>query len=225
MAVQPDGLDPCDLRLKEGDAAVRDLVASRLPLYEFAVRAAMSEYDLESAEGRIAALDGAARIVARIKDVALRKVYAVKVDRWLGLMDEDLVMKRIGEHIPGRSGGRDGTRSGLGPRDGGRSAPHRQDTGLVPPQGWAGPSATGGQGGAGSSRPGSGRAGSGSAGSGGAGAADPGPGGPGSGSSGSGSSVSGSSGSGSSGSGGAGAGRRWSATTRVTLSSTWNGRR
>jgi DNA primase len=99
VAVQPDGLDPCDLRLKEGDAAVRDLVASRLPLYEFAIRAAMSDYDLESAEGKISALDAAARIVARIKDVALRKVYAIKVDRWLGLMDEELVLKRIGEHL------------------------------------------------------------------------------------------------------------------------------
>jgi DNA primase len=138
VAVQPDGLDPCDLRLKEGDAAVRDLVANRLPLYEFAVRAAMSDYDLESAEGRIAALDGAARIVARIKDVGLRKVYAIKVDRWLGLMDEDLVMKRIGEHIPGRSGGRDGARSSPGQRDGSRPAPHRQDTGPGPSQGSAG---------------------------------------------------------------------------------------
>jgi len=104
VAVQPDGLDPCDLRLKEGDAAVRDLVARRLPLYEFAVRAAMGDYDLESAEGRIGALDAAARIVAKIKDHALRKVYAIKVDRWLGLMDEDLVLKRIAEHIPGRHG-------------------------------------------------------------------------------------------------------------------------
>jgi len=104
VAVQSDGLDPCDLRLKEGDAAVRDLVASRVPLYEFAVRAALSDYDLESAEGRIGALDAAARIVARIKDHALRKVYAIKVDRWLGLMDEELVLKRIAEQIA--TGGR-----------------------------------------------------------------------------------------------------------------------
>jgi DNA primase len=106
VAVQQDGLDPCDLRLKEGDVAVRDLVASRLPLYEFAVRAALSDFDLESAEGRIGALDAAARIVARIKDHGLRKVYAVKVDRWLGLMDEDLVLARIGEHISGSGAGR-----------------------------------------------------------------------------------------------------------------------
>src|SRR5262245_54565168 len=120
VAVQPDGLDPCDLRLKEGDAAVRDLVARRVPLYEFAVRAALSDYDLESAEGRIGALDAAARIVARIKDHALGKVYAIKVDRWLGLMDEELVLKRVAEHIPGRRGG-----------DQGRTRPPGRDSGQV----------------------------------------------------------------------------------------------
>ncbi len=108
IAVQPDGMDPCDLRGKEGDAAVRDLVASRVPLYEFAVRSAMSDYDLESAEGRVAALDAAAKIVAVIKDIALRKVYAAKVDRWIGLMDEDLVMSRIAAYIPGGHAGAGG---------------------------------------------------------------------------------------------------------------------
>ncbi|HEX9063582.1 MAG TPA: DNA primase [Streptosporangiaceae bacterium] len=126
VAVQADGLDPCDLRQKEGEAAVRDLVASRLPLYEFAVRAALSDYDLESAEGRIAALDAAAKIVARIKDHGLRKVYAVKLDRWLGLMDEDLVLRRVGEHLPGKSQagrGQDGGQAGRparGPESGRR---------------------------------------------------------------------------------------------------------
>ncbi len=100
IAVQPDGMDPCDLRGKEGDAAVRDLVASRVPLYEFAVRSAMSDFDLDSAEGRVAALDAAAKIVAGIKDIALRKVYATKVDRWIGLMDEELVLNRIAAYIP-----------------------------------------------------------------------------------------------------------------------------
>lgn len=123
VAVQPDGLDPCDLRLKEGDAAVRDLVARRVPLYEFAVRAALSDYDLESAEGRIGALDAAARIVAKIKDHALRKIYAIKVDRWLGLMDEELVLKRVAEHIPGR---RD--RGGYQ----GRTRPPGRDSGPLP---------------------------------------------------------------------------------------------
>src|SRR3984957_3851378 len=131
IAVQPDGMDPCDLRGKEGDAAVRELVASRVPLYEFAVRSAMSDFDLDSAEGRVAALDAAAKIVAAIKDVALRKVYAAKVDRMLGLMDETLVLNRIASHIPG--GSANGRRApGGGP--GGSPGQSAQRGGEVPAQ-------------------------------------------------------------------------------------------
>ncbi|RVX38316.1 DNA primase [Nonomuraea polychroma] len=95
VAVQPDGLDPCDLRVKQGDAAVRDLIASREPLFQFAIRSTISRYDLRSNEGKIAALDAAAPIVAGIKDVGLRKRYAIDLDRWLGFMDERFVMQRI----------------------------------------------------------------------------------------------------------------------------------
>ncbi|HWF79262.1 MAG TPA: DNA primase [Streptosporangiaceae bacterium] len=123
VAVQPDGMDPCDLRVKEGDAAVRELIASRVPLYEFAVREAVNGFDLNSAEGRIAALDRAAEIVARIKDPALRKVYAVRVDRWLGLMDEDLVLQRIGAHIPKERGRAAGPGAGSGPNKADQSRP------------------------------------------------------------------------------------------------------
>ncbi|MER6944986.1 DNA primase [Nonomuraea sp. NPDC000554] len=97
VAVQPDGLDPCDLRVKQGDAAVRDLIASREPLFQFAIRSTISRYDLRSNEGKIAALDAAAPIVAGIKDVGLRKRYAIDLDRWLGFMDERFVSQRIAE--------------------------------------------------------------------------------------------------------------------------------
>jgi DNA primase len=101
VSVQPDGLDPCDLRLKHGDAAVRDLIASRVPLYEFSIRNTLRDYDLGTAEGRLAALDAAARFVARIKDDGLRKVYAYNLDRWLGLNDQELVLTRIGRYVRG----------------------------------------------------------------------------------------------------------------------------
>ncbi|MCA2185436.1 DNA primase [Nonomuraea cavernae] len=97
VAVQADGLDPCDLRVKQGDAAVRDLIASREPLFQFALRNTVARYDLRSNEGKIAALDAAAPIVAAIKDVGLRKRYAIDLDRWLGFMDERFVMQRIAE--------------------------------------------------------------------------------------------------------------------------------
>ncbi|MEV7969080.1 DNA primase [Sphaerisporangium sp. NPDC088356] len=109
VAVQPDGLDPCDLRVKQGDGAVRDLIASREPLFAFAIRSVISRYELNSNEGRLAALDAAAPLVAGIKDPALRGRYAVDLDRWLGFMDERMVLRRIQE-VGGRSapGGRAG---------------------------------------------------------------------------------------------------------------------
>jgi len=126
VAVQPDGLDPCDLRLKQGDAAVRDLVAHRVPLYEFAIRSTLDDFNLESAEGQLNALDSAADIVARIKDDGLRKVYAAKIDRWLGLMDPELVLARIGEHLRrGRSHA-----AGSGARRHQPDVPRRQGRGV-----------------------------------------------------------------------------------------------
>ena len=95
VAVQPDGLDPCDLRLKQGPAAVRDLIASRVPLFEFSIRNALSRYDLETNEGRLAALDDAAQVVAGIKEPGLRDRYAISLDRWLGMLDEQFVLDRV----------------------------------------------------------------------------------------------------------------------------------
>ena len=95
VAVEPHGLDPCDLRQQHGDAAVRSLVDHRVPLFEFAIRSALASYDLESAEGRVAALREAAPIVAKIKDPALRPEYARRLAGWLG-MDPAAVSRAVG---------------------------------------------------------------------------------------------------------------------------------
>ncbi|MCL2580825.1 MAG: DNA primase [Streptosporangiales bacterium] len=106
VAVQPDGLDPCDLRLKHGESAVRDLVARRVPLFEFAIRQVLSKYDLDTTDGQLAALDEAAPIVARIKDRGKRERYAVNLDRWLGFMNERFVLGRVREHARDKGRGR-----------------------------------------------------------------------------------------------------------------------
>ena len=95
VAVQPDGLDPCDLRLKHGEAAVRDLVARRVPLFEFAIRSVLAKHDLNSREGQFAAIDEAAPIIVRIKDRSKWKQYAVDLDRWIGFMDERYILDRV----------------------------------------------------------------------------------------------------------------------------------
>jgi DNA primase len=98
VTVQPDGLDPCDVRLAHGNQAVCDLIARRVPLFEFAVKGVLGHHDLNTTEGQLAALDEAAPIVARIKDQGLRTRYAVNLDRWLGLMDERFVLARVRAH-------------------------------------------------------------------------------------------------------------------------------
>jgi DNA primase len=113
VAVQPDGLDPCDLRIARGEGAVRDLIARRVPLFEFAVKSMLAKHDLDTTEGQLAALDEAAPIVARIKDTGMRGRYAVNLDRWLGLMDERFVLARVRQHASSsRPGGASRMRSG-----------------------------------------------------------------------------------------------------------------
>lgn len=85
VAVAPDGLDPCDLRLNRGDDAVRRLIDDKKPMFEFVIRQLLDRYDLETVEGRIAALRAAAPVVAEIRDPALRPGYSRELARMLGL--------------------------------------------------------------------------------------------------------------------------------------------
>ena len=96
VAVEPSGMDPCDLRLAKGDEAVKALVDRRVPLFQFAIRSILAGHDLDNPEGRIAALKEAAPVVARIKDPALRPEYTQLLAGWLG-MDVDPVRRAVGQ--------------------------------------------------------------------------------------------------------------------------------
>jgi DNA primase len=85
VAVASDGFDPCDLRLKKGDGAVRRLVSTRKPMFEFKIRRELAVHDLETVEGRVAALRAAAPVVAGIRDQALGIGYVRSVAGWLGM--------------------------------------------------------------------------------------------------------------------------------------------
>jgi DNA primase len=99
VAVESHGLDPCDLRLEHGDAAIQALVDNRVPLFEFAIKSTIAAYDLDSAEGRVAALRDAAPIVSKIRDAALRPEYARRLAGWIG-MDVGEVTKAVGGSAP-----------------------------------------------------------------------------------------------------------------------------
>ncbi|MFB6703485.1 DNA primase [Streptomyces sp. NPDC056333] len=97
IAIAPDNMDPCDLRLVKGDEAVRDLVEPRTPLFEFALRQIVGRYDLETPAGRGAALDEAAPVVARIKNSSSQHEVAVQLAGMLGILDTQFVVKRVGQ--------------------------------------------------------------------------------------------------------------------------------
>ncbi|MER6385317.1 DNA primase [Streptomyces sp. NPDC001250] len=97
IAIAPDGMDPCELRLAKGDEAVADLVEPRTPLFEFALRQIVSRYDLDTPAGRAGALDEAAPIVARIKNSGAQHEVAVELAGMLGILDTQFVVRRVAQ--------------------------------------------------------------------------------------------------------------------------------
>ncbi|WP_405597339.1 DNA primase [Streptomyces sp. NBC_01410] len=97
IAITPGGMDPCELRLAEGDGAVEKLVETRTPLFEFAIRHSVRRHNLETPAGRAAALDEAAPIVAGIKNIAIQHESAVQLAGILGILDTQFVVKRVAQ--------------------------------------------------------------------------------------------------------------------------------
>ena len=115
VAVEPSGRDPADLRQEEGEAAVRDLIEARRPLFEFAITQAIARFDLSTVEGRVGAMRAAAPVVASIRDAAIRPGYERFVAGQLGVgIDEVAEAVRRSQPAVGR------------PRAGDRSRPEQQ---------------------------------------------------------------------------------------------------
>jgi DNA primase len=90
VAVEPSGLDPCDLRLQQGDAEVRELVARRVPLYRFVLANVVQRYDLDRADGRIDAMREAAKLVTSIRDRSKVDAFARELAGMLGIEPADV---------------------------------------------------------------------------------------------------------------------------------------
>lgn len=104
VAVASDGMDPCDLRLKSGDKALRDLVARRIPMFEFAIRNLIPDGDAldNDPQAQVDALRQCVPLVARIRDYALRDEYARRLAGWTGWSDEGQVLTRVREEAQKR---------------------------------------------------------------------------------------------------------------------------
>jgi DNA primase len=90
VAVPPEGLDPCDVRITRGDEALREVIRSRRPMYEFMIRRVMDQCDLNTVEGRSQALRAAVPVVHKIRDRVIRDGYARELAGWLGMNPSDV---------------------------------------------------------------------------------------------------------------------------------------
>ncbi|WP_320779727.1 DNA primase [Streptomyces sp. CRN 30] len=133
IAIAPDGMDPCDLRLAKGDAAVADLAEPRVPLFKFALQQIVRRYDLNTPGGRAAALDEAAPVAARIKERTARREMAVELAGLVGILDPEFVVDRVG-YLARRGAGKD-----TGPMPSRARAP---ETAAAPGRPFAGPPLT-----------------------------------------------------------------------------------
>jgi DNA primase len=75
VAVGPEGLDPCDLRIQKGDAAVQAMISTKRPIYEFALDQKIAGHDLSSYPGRLSAATAAVSVLTRITDLGSREEY------------------------------------------------------------------------------------------------------------------------------------------------------
>lgn len=109
VAVERSGLDPCDLRLERGEAAVRELVATRQPLYRFVMTNVISQFDLDRVDGRLGALRAAAPLIGSIRDTSLVAGYVRELAQLVGMdLDEvrQVVSRVANRRIPGGPKGR-----------------------------------------------------------------------------------------------------------------------
>jgi DNA primase len=130
VAVEPTGADPCDLRQARGDSAVRDLIGSRRPLFEFAIRASLKRHNLDTVEGRIAALRESAPVVAQIRDAGIRPGYARELAGWLGMPVEEV--SRAVAVAAKRAQGEAPAGPGTAARGGGPGVAELPASGVVP---------------------------------------------------------------------------------------------
>ncbi len=109
VAVEPEGRDPCELRLAEGDAAVRELVARRVPLYRFVLSNVIGRFDLDRADSRVDAVREAVKLVTSIRDKSKVEAFAREVAGMVGVDIDDVRAEvrrargRHGGHRPAES--------------------------------------------------------------------------------------------------------------------------
>ncbi|MDE1672662.1 DNA primase [Nocardia gipuzkoensis] len=99
VAIARDKMDPCELRQRDGDSGLHDLLGQRITLVEFVLRAAVAEYDLTDVEGRVAAMHHGTSLLAQLPDPVMRSEYGRQLATWVGV-DPDAALALLPQPDP-----------------------------------------------------------------------------------------------------------------------------
>jgi DNA primase len=99
VAVEPRGMDPCDLRIADGDAGVRALVDARIPLYRFVLENVLQRYDLDRADQRVDAVREAVGLARSVRDKSKVEEFLREISTRVGV-DVDQVRAEHRRHRP-----------------------------------------------------------------------------------------------------------------------------
>ncbi|MBB2954634.1 DNA primase [Bifidobacterium commune] len=94
VAVADNNLDPCDLRIQQGNEAVHSLVKKAKPLYDFVIDTAINRFDTSYTTGQMGAVKAAAPLIAQIRDRSLLDIYTRKATRRIGV-DLDIMRREV----------------------------------------------------------------------------------------------------------------------------------
>ncbi|MDF7641070.1 DNA primase [Bifidobacterium sp. ESL0784] len=94
VAVADNNLDPCDLRIQQGNEAVRSLIDHARPLYDFVIDTAINRFDTSYTTGQMGAVKAVAPLIAQIRDRSLLDIYTRKATRRIGV-DLDIMRREV----------------------------------------------------------------------------------------------------------------------------------
>lgn len=95
----PEGTDPCDYRLANGNESFRELLFKRTPLVEFVLETAKKDYDMNSELGRAHYLEYAASILKTIASNTVRELFIRKV-ALDALVEVNIVREQVSSSAP-----------------------------------------------------------------------------------------------------------------------------
>ncbi|MGE5612837.1 MAG: DNA primase [Bacillota bacterium] len=99
VVVIPDGKDPDEYVRKNGAGGFNKLVENSMPLVDYKIRLLRSKHDLASPEGRLAFLNKAADVLAKINNSIEREMYIKKLSGEYEISEEAMlseVLRRTG---------------------------------------------------------------------------------------------------------------------------------